>query len=984
MSSSGSHLSKEMLDLIKQIGDSRSKQEEDKIILKEVETLKVKLKQSNIKNKLMKEYLMRAIYIEMLGHDAPFIHFQAVNLTQDKNIMIKRVGYLASNLLLNENSECLIMLVSTLQKDIASLHWIEICMALMTIIKFATSSIIVLAVIEQVYKLLDNKSEHVRKKAVACLHRFHQVNPQKVPDINDKMRKMLCDFDPSVMASSLNFFHEAVQKNPLDFKDLVSSFVVILKQVIEHKLPRDYDYHRLPAPWIQMKILQILAFLGKDDQVNSEGMYEMLSQVLRRADDTGINIGYAIVYQCLRTICIIYPNHHLLEQASNTISRFLSSESPNLRCTGINGLSLIIQINQEYVSNHQQVIVDCLEENDETLKKNTFELLYKMTDTNNVEIIVDKMMNYLKTTEVEGPGRKNILFKIKELAELYAPDKRWFIKIMNQLFVNFGSLITEEILSQLIKILNEWSEEVDEEEFKQMTIINYCEIVNSVSNLCDHLVQLIAYIFGEYSLQLANGNENEIESNFKLLEYLLEKQYDNDKTKAMILTALTKIHINLDFQKYEYVGNIMVFFSKSKNVDIQQKANEYLRMKKKSLFKSRDLLSNSACREVKFESGLSFLNSFVRKKIEEGGKVYTKNIKEENTKKKGLNIEAYPELMVKFNEKEKIKTESVTQETQVPAKSTINKPKDIWTVDGIKNEEETKPKIVFTPVVKSSNPNTFIKVGTSDDRFKQVKGDPPKVSQPTIVPVTKKKEEKYDPKKEEKDILKNQLFGTKPSSTVSQPTTTKNQVQPVKKKEETNKEPVNLLELDSIVTPQTPNTTRNSNQPNLIDIFGIASSNQSEAQINNNVQSKENIAFDDIFNMGLSNSNSQNKPLEKNNNDVFALFEEVKQTSTKSFLPHIIDTDTFGELWVDCPNEEITITKATKFTSPKEYFKFIEKQGVHPIEIIEKEAIAAGVLNGNVVLLHATIEDNGLSIMIKSGEQEIMQKAKEALNKIFN
>ena len=394
--SSGSQLSKDMLELIKQIGDSRSKQEEDKIILKEIDTLKVKIKESKTSNKLMKEYLIRAIYIEMLGHDAPFVHFQAVNLTQDKSIINKRVGYLASNLLLNENSECLIMLVSTLQKDIGSVHWIEVCMALMTVIKFAGNSLIVQAVVEQVVKQLDNKSEHVRKKAVACLHRFNQVSQNYVPDIGDKMRKMLCDYDPSVMGSSLNFFYDVISKDAIPYKDLVSSFVVILKQIIEHKLPRDYDYHRLPAPWIQMRILQILAYLGKDDQSASEGMYEVLSQVLRRADDTGINIGHAIVYQCLRTICIIFPNNHLLEQASTAISRFLSSESPNLRCTGINGLSLIIQIKQDYVTNHQQVIVDCLEENDETLKKNTFELLYKMTDTNNVEVIVDKMITYLK------------------------------------------------------------------------------------------------------------------------------------------------------------------------------------------------------------------------------------------------------------------------------------------------------------------------------------------------------------------------------------------------------------------------------------------------------------------------------------------------------------------------------------------------------------------------------------------------------------
>ena len=64
------------------------------------------------------------------------------------------------------------------------------------------------------------------------------------------MKKALCDKDPSVMQVALNFFVDQVKDRPGDFKDLVNSFVVILKQIIEHRLPKDYDYHRLPAPWI--------------------------------------------------------------------------------------------------------------------------------------------------------------------------------------------------------------------------------------------------------------------------------------------------------------------------------------------------------------------------------------------------------------------------------------------------------------------------------------------------------------------------------------------------------------------------------------------------------------------------------------------------------------------------------------------------------------------------------------------------------------
>ena len=550
MHSSGTHLSKEMLDLIKSIGDSRSKQEEDKIISKESEILKKKIVESGIAPKKMKEYLIRAIYIEMLGHEASFAHLFSVNLTQDKNYLNKRVGYLACSLLLNEDSEFLILLVASLQKDIQSTNWVEVCMALTTVIKFANPTIMQ-AVTEPILKLLDHKNEQIRKKAVMCLYKFYQVSPNSVPDCDERMRRLLCDFDPSVMAATLPYFKEQAMKDPDKYKDLVSPLIVILKQVIEHKLPRDYDYHRFPAPWIQVIILEILSILGRDDQSYSENMYEIIGQCLRRADDTGINIGYAIVYQCLKTICIIYPNSHLIELASNTISRFLSSDSPNLRCTGINGLTLIIQINPNYVMTHQQVIVDCLEENDETLKKNTFELLYKMTNLKNVEVIVDKMMNYLKHTTLESVSKKDILTKITELTERFAPSKSWFIKVMNELFVNFGDMITDDILSKLIKIITEWERETDDiEEFKKFTIENYAIIVENYAALPDSLVKLLAWVTGEYTNKLYFNDQNKIKQILEMLTYLLNKTYDDDMTKCLLISAIAKIHSNLNFHSF--------------------------------------------------------------------------------------------------------------------------------------------------------------------------------------------------------------------------------------------------------------------------------------------------------------------------------------------------------------------------------------------------------------------------------------------------
>ena len=80
------------------------------------------------------------------------------------------------------------------------------------------------------------------------------------------MKKALCDKDPSVMACALNYFQIQAKTNPTAYKDLVNHFVIILKQIIDHRLPRDYDYHRIPAPWIQTKLLEILSYLGQDDE----------------------------------------------------------------------------------------------------------------------------------------------------------------------------------------------------------------------------------------------------------------------------------------------------------------------------------------------------------------------------------------------------------------------------------------------------------------------------------------------------------------------------------------------------------------------------------------------------------------------------------------------------------------------------------------------------------------------------------------------
>lgn len=135
---SGQH-SQEFFELIKAIGETKSKQEEDKIVIKEITKLKTLLAQKNIKSNIMKEYVVRALYCEMLGHSADFAYINAVNLTSSTNPLHKRVGYLGVCLSIPTNNELMLLLIAVIQKDLKSSNFLEVSAALSAASKIITT-----------------------------------------------------------------------------------------------------------------------------------------------------------------------------------------------------------------------------------------------------------------------------------------------------------------------------------------------------------------------------------------------------------------------------------------------------------------------------------------------------------------------------------------------------------------------------------------------------------------------------------------------------------------------------------------------------------------------------------------------------------------------------------------------------------------------------------------------------------------------------
>ena len=74
---------------------------------------------------------------------------------------------------------------------------------------------------------------------------------------------------------------------------------------------------------------------------------------------------------------------------------------------------------------------------------------------------------------------------------------------MNDLVVNFGDMIANDILSKLIVIINEWESKPDDlNEFKKYIIEYYATIVENYSVFPEIFVKLMVWAIGEYTCKL--------------------------------------------------------------------------------------------------------------------------------------------------------------------------------------------------------------------------------------------------------------------------------------------------------------------------------------------------------------------------------------------------------------------------------------------------------------------------------------------------
>ena len=329
-----------------------------------------------------------------------------------------------------------------------------------------------------------------------------------------------------------------------------------------------------------------------------------------------------------------------------------------------------------------------------------------MTNKDNVEAIIEKMLEHLKAAPTDSKIRRDLVKKIYQSVEKFSSSKTWFVKTINRLFEMGADLIPLDISNKFITVICEHEAESSSKKFRDSIIKIYKSLLKKSPYIFDSHMQVIVYILGEY-VPRVKDKDKAIEI-LNLLCDSCNRPFEKHNTYGWILSSITKIHSSLGFASNAKVDSIIEKFRNSKETHLQQRVKEYLEIKS---IKSSNSYNIEEClftsfaeyKEDKYDFELDFLSDYVQKAVDEGVKTYDQNKHEEAVNITGTHDTSSKELNFTPYEKPTRNAVSIKSQPRVEKPEPIsNEPKLIvkggnkkgkWTAQGYVGPEDEKPEV---------------------------------------------------------------------------------------------------------------------------------------------------------------------------------------------------------------------------------------------------------------------------------------------------
>ncbi|GJC88803.1 AP-1 complex subunit gamma-1 [Colletotrichum tofieldiae] len=569
---------------IRNVRAAKTIADERAVIQKESASIRASFREESGDHSVRRNNVAKLLYLFTLGERTHFGQIECLKLLASPRFADKRLGHLATSLLLDENQEVLTLVTNSLQNsDLAHSNQYVVGLALCTLGNIASIEMS-RDLFQQVESCINTSNPYIRRKAALCAMRICR----KVPDLQehfvDKVSNLLADRNHGVQLCGLTLATSLCEADEEEggeegvvekFKVFVPNLVKTLKALATSGYAPEHDVTGISDPFVQVKILRLLRVLAMGDAQVSEQINDILAQVATNTDSSK-NVGNSILYEAVLTILDIEADSGLRVLGVNILGKFLSNRDNNIRYVALNTLIKVVAIEPNAVQRHRNTILECLRDPDISIRRRALELSFTLINESNVRVLIRELLAFLEVADNEF--KPTMTSQIGIAADKFAPNKRWHVDTMLRVLTLAGNYVKEPIMSSFIRLVAT-TPELQTYAVQKL----YISLKKDITQ--ESLTQAGAWCIGEYGDALLRGGQYEEEELVRevkehelidLFTTILNSNHATQVSTEYIVTALVKLTTRLtDPAQIDRIRRLLQVHQTSLDVEVQQRAVEY-------------------------------------------------------------------------------------------------------------------------------------------------------------------------------------------------------------------------------------------------------------------------------------------------------------------------------------------------------------------------------------------------------------------------
>lgn len=335
--------------------------------------------------------LLKLTYLEMFGHDMSWASFNVLEVMSSSKFKQKRTGYLAAVQSFRRDTEVLVLAENQLKKDIMSSSPPYVSLPLGAIPHVINPSM-ANSVLSDLIPRLTHTSPMIRKKTVVTLYRLALVYPETLRPAWPKIKERLQDEneDASVTAAIVNVVCELGWRRPQDFLPLAPRLFDLLVEGGNN--------------WMAIKLIKLFATLTPLEPRLIKKLLPPLTKIIRETS------AMSLLYECISGII----QGGILEAVDGTAEgeevaklcvgklrgMMIIEGDANLKYVALLAFDKIVRSHPHLVSQQQDVILECIDDPDISIRMRALDLVVGMVNTDNLTAIVGRLMRQLRNAPI--------------------------------------------------------------------------------------------------------------------------------------------------------------------------------------------------------------------------------------------------------------------------------------------------------------------------------------------------------------------------------------------------------------------------------------------------------------------------------------------------------------------------------------------------------------------------------------------------------